>query len=414
MHRNHLLPCILAASLAWGIGGVGAEPPASREPAASSENPEVTRLRQIFGNSLNRELFSDEFLTAVPLSRMESIVHQVEQQVGALIRVTGSSSPYTLIMEEGSVSVAVSLNAAEKVQGLRILQIEPAAESLEESLQALDQLPGRVSYLITRNGETLAARQPDQALAVGSSFKLAVLRALRDEIEANRLAWERVVRLKERWRSLPTGILQDWPAGTALTIESLAVLMISRSDNTATDALIDIIGRERVERYAPDSRPLLTTREAFLLKKPEAKALRSRYLQASEEERRSILGQLEGSLPAAELFAGDPVAPQIEWFMSTAQLVRLIRELSDMPLTSIQAGPVQSEKWKRVAYKGGSEPGIINMTLYLESTGGTHYCISVTQNREEQRIDETRFVTLLQGLIGGLQDDTTDQSPAAD
>src|SRR5690606_39753601 len=44
--------------------------------------------------------------------------------------------------------------------------------------------------------------------------------------------------------SLPTGILQEWPVGTPMTIQSLATLMISISDNTATDVLLRVAGRD--------------------------------------------------------------------------------------------------------------------------------------------------------------------------
>jgi beta-lactamase class A len=120
----------------------------------------------------------------------------------------------------------------------------PASGSLEETLGSLDELPGSVSYLIRKNGETIAARNPDTALAVGSTFKLAVLRALRDRIENGGLSWDHTVSLKKEWRSLPTGILQDWPSGSSVTLQTLATLMISVSDNTAADALIDILAQD--------------------------------------------------------------------------------------------------------------------------------------------------------------------------
>ena len=70
---------------------------------------------------------------------------------------------------------------------------------------------------------------------------------LREEVEAGRRAWDEVVRLEEAWKSLPSGLLQGWPEGSPLTLHTLAALMISLSDNTATDALIALLGRERLE-----------------------------------------------------------------------------------------------------------------------------------------------------------------------
>jgi beta-lactamase class A len=65
------------------------------------------------------------------------------------------------------------------------------------------------------------------------------------------MGWADVVALQEQWRALPSGVLQDWPLGTHLTVESLAVLMISISDNTAADALAGLVGCAEVEQVAP-------------------------------------------------------------------------------------------------------------------------------------------------------------------
>ena len=71
--------------------------------------------------------------------------------------------------------------------------------------------------------------------------------------------------------------------------------MIAISDNTATDLLIDAVGRDAVEaalvtagHAAPElNRPFLTPRELFVLKLDDA--LRSDYLIAAETGRRELL-----------------------------------------------------------------------------------------------------------------------------
>ncbi|MFL9455456.1 serine hydrolase [Tolypothrix bouteillei VB521301_2] len=49
------------------------------------------------------------------------------------------------------------------------------------------------------------------------------------------LAWKDVVQLQPSEKSLPSGMLHTWPDGSYLTVQTLASLMISLSDNTATD-----------------------------------------------------------------------------------------------------------------------------------------------------------------------------------
>lgn len=150
---------------------------------------------------------------------------------------------------------------------------------------------GTASIAATKDGTLLPeSHNENQALAVGSAFKIFVLKALDDAVTSKRFAWEQVVFLKLEATSLPSGILQNWPAQTPLTIATLANLMISESDNTATDHLIHLLGRETVERAAPTRMaPCLTTSEVFVLKYGSDHSLRQRFLKGSVAERRSVL-----------------------------------------------------------------------------------------------------------------------------
>ena len=68
--------------------------------------------------------------------------------------------------------------------------------------------------------------------------------------------------------------------------------MISVSDNTATDMLINLVGRSAVEAALTATgmaspaldRPFLTTREIFILKLDQWPALAKRYIAADEPQ----------------------------------------------------------------------------------------------------------------------------------
>ena len=68
-------------------------------------------------------------------------------------------------------------------------------------------------------------------------------------------------------------MLQYEPDGTQISVQDAAAKMISISDNTATDMLINLVGRSAVEAALTSAgmanpaldRPFLTTREAFIL-----------------------------------------------------------------------------------------------------------------------------------------------------
>jgi beta-lactamase class A len=301
--------------------------------------------------------------------------------------------------EKGEVPAVIVLDPEGRITQLRFLAPRPRFASLEQALAAFRELPGQVSLLVLRNGQELAGLSPDESLAVGSSFKLAILNALWEEIKAGRRSWSEVLELRPQWKSLPTGILQDWPEGAPITLHTLAALMISLSDNTASDVLLAVLGREQVERWSGQNRPFLSTREAFALKNPANRELLERYLRANEVERRRLLSELgQIPLPPPTLFTGGPVAPEVEWFFSTRELCRLIEGVVDLPIMAINPGPVQPKSWQKLAYKGGSEPGMINLTAFLISHQGHQYCVSATWN-DRIVIDEDRFVSLYSGLL---------------
>jgi hypothetical protein len=78
-----------------------------------------------------------------------------------------------------------------------------------------------------------------------------------------------------------------------------------------------------------------------------------------------------------------------------------MKKVSDLPLMSINAGVALPTEWDRVAYKGGSEPGVLNFTTEVEK-GGKHHCVVATWNAKG-RLDEMRFVTMYRQVLSSLK-----------
>lgn len=350
--------------------------------------------------------FTTSFLQQVPVAQVDQVISALEAQLGRYLEARAEDDGFVVSFEKGEVPAVIVLDPEGRIAQLRFLTPRPRLASLEQALAAFRELPGKVSLLVLRNGEELAGLNPDESLAVGSSFKLAILNALWEEIKAGRRSWSEVVELRPQWKSLPTGMLQNWPEGAPITLYTLAALMISLSDNTASDALLAVLGREQVEHWSGQNRPLLSTREAFALKNPENRRILERYLRADEAERRRLLPELgQIPLPPPTLFTGGPVAPEVEWFFSARELCRLIEGVADLPLMAINPGSVRPKGWRRIAYKGGSEPGVLNLTVSLSSNQGHRYCVVATWNGQTM-LDEGRFVSLYGGLLevlAGLQ-----------
>ena len=283
-------------------------------------------------------------------------------------------------------------------------------------------LPGRSGFAVIRlaNGKPqaiIAADHADEQFAVGSIFKLWVLDALAEEIAADRRRWDEVVPLGPP--SLPSGITQDWPPASPATIETLAILMISMSDNTATDTLIRLIGRERIAArvhasgHSQPSRllPLLTTAESFALKLSPP-SVRQAYAQADDVGQARILGHLDTweVLARADITALDaaPIAiSSIEWFASPrdiADVLDTLRRREDPRVLQILgvASALPADLRRRFAatgYKGGSEVGVIALAWLVRSHSGEWTAVTASWNDPSAAVDNARFERLAQRLV---------------
>ncbi|QXD14195.1 serine hydrolase [Rhodocaloribacter litoris] len=373
---------------------------ASRAPGQSP----TERLELLFTQDTTRaEWFAPPFLEQVPAEQVARIVRQLRQDYGEWVGATGRGIEYDVSLERANIPTRIVLDARGRIAGLFFGPPVPLIASREALLDSLRQLPGTVSLFVQQEGRDAMALQPDTALAVGSAFKLAVLLALRRALEAGRHRWDEVVRLRPEWKSLPSGFLHTWPEASPLTLHTLAALMISQSDNTATDALIHLLGRAPIEALAPRNRPFLTTREAFVLKNPANHARAQHFLEAGLAERTSLLPGLQAlPLPDESLFADGPVRPEVEWFFSARELCTLISAVYDLPVMQINPGLARREDWQLVAFKGGSEPGVLNLTTYLVDHQNRHHCISATWNHTDV-LDQARFAGLYRRLLQQLR-----------
>jgi|SRR5215217_4743771 beta-lactamase class A len=145
----------------------------------------------------------------------------------------------------------------------------------------------------------------------GSVMKLYVLYALGKAVAAGKVRWDQALTVTAPLKSLPSGVLQYEPDGTQISVLEAAVKMISISDNTAMDILIDLVGRSAVEAALTETgmakpslnRPFLTTRETFVLTLEQWPALAKRYVAADEAGRRALLANTVDRLPLPDMTA---------------------------------------------------------------------------------------------------------------
>jgi beta-lactamase class A len=296
----------------------------------------------------------------------------------------------------------------------------PTWERLDQRLSALRGSASLAAMDVTDPARPAPVHEfrPDQRLAVGSTFKLYILGALAEMIRAGEASWDEPLAIKDDLKSLPGGRMQLEMEATEFPLSRYAELMIAVSDNTAADHLLAFIGRRRVEDYvaahsAPDPRnvPLLSTMEMFKLKLGPDRGLAGRYGAADEATRRTMLapeGEVTATVPsfaAAALWRAPYEIGRIEWFFTTAELAGVMADLHRLeqqpgmePLHRIlRQNPGLSfdrERWTSVAYKGGSEPGVLNMTWLLERDDGRVFAVSITWNDVKEPVELARLAEL--------------------
>ncbi len=263
----------------------------------------------------------------------------------------------------------------------------------------------------------LLANEP---LAIGSAFKLYVLGELADQIDRKEASWDEPLAIQDALRSLPSGEMRFDPDGTTYPLLVYAQQMIAASDNTATDHLIDRLGRENIEaemgamgHAAPEKNvPLLATREWFALKVKVGLVATLGYLNADDAAQRAFLTN-EVDPAAATLEEADTlswISPRriqtIEWFASASDLCRALASLHERstqpgldPISGILStdpGVVfDARVWSYVGYKGGYETGVLNHTWLLQRGDGRWFAMILTLNDSRAELDSHTATRLM-------------------
>jgi beta-lactamase class A len=406
-----------------------AQPPQPAAPAAPQPSAELRAAAQrvvglLRGQVQPADLFAAPFRAQVPDAQINGVVQQFTAQYGAVQGLSGiepSSAQAGVIHVRYAraivhMQLAIEPAAPHRISGLLLTGADMAADTMEAVLAELGALPGQVNFALARLGDAApvltSSHAPDRALATGSTFKLFILAELSRQVQAGQRHWGDVVPVDRS--SIGGGTIAGFPRGAPVTLHTLASLMISVSDNSATDILLRVVGRENVERMMATvgvreparNRPLLSTLELGLLKAAPATAF-ALWQQADEATRRQILANDYAATDASRidiaLFAGNPVRiDTVEWFATAADLVRtmdwlrLHADATAKEILGISGGlPAQARAALNYAgFKGGSEPGVANLTYLVQTRSGAWYALSVGWNNPAAPVDANRLAGL--------------------
>lgn len=412
----------------------------ANERAAAAEMPTASvdmarRTRELIpvlnGRGEPQRTFAKAFLADVPEPKLRATAASVVDQLGkatGIISITadGDNRADVLIAyEKGTAHALVVLAPDGKIGGFVIDRVEradvAALTTLDQVAQAFARLPGAAAFIVTdiaAGSEPQASLDADRPLAIGSTFKLVILAELVRSLDAGERRWSDTVTLGSV--ELPAGGFDQLAPGTKVTLRALAEAMIRVSDNSATDLLLQELGRARVEgmlgpvgfSYADANVPLLSTLELFKLKGIDGGALGRRYLALSPVKRRVMLNgevaRFPGSAIDRRYAEGLPVMIDgLEWFASPGDLARVMAWFARhaetpagaeaLRMLALNSGPATGmrARFAYVGYKGGSEPGVISETVLVRDKVARWKVVSATWNDPAAAVDEFRFDALV-------------------
>ena len=400
--------------------------------AQTSFERRAAQLVDLFAGSIAyADYFDPYFQTAVPEPQFKSFSAGLIAQFGKPVaidrptRTHGRSGSVLLRFERGVATVLLDVGAATdaRVTGLRVTGVTVANDSFDKVAVEIAALPGQTGFLVAElDGTTirpLTSAAPDRQFAVGSTIKLYILDELAAQVAAGKRRWSDVVPLSHL--SFSSAATANWPVGTPVTLQTLANWMISVSDNGATDTLIHLIGREPIEArmraagHKDPSRniPLLTTVEAFALKGDNFADLRLLFLRGDDTAQRRLIEDNRKRLILANVDGisfteGPRFIDSLGWFASPNDIARLMADLRTRRSKTLLAamainngvGPVAAADWSYLGYKGGSENGVLSMSLLGQRKSDSKwFVVTASWNNPAANVEAEPLVGLVTRLL---------------
>jgi beta-lactamase class A len=300
----------------------------------------------------------------------------------------------------------------------------------QKLLKEAEAVPARRAFLFAELADQgprpIHASGARERFAIGSSFKLFILGALIDEVNKGKRRSEDVMVLRRDLIGPPSSEMAMWPTGSPATLHTYALKMISLSDNTATDHLLYLLGRRRVEEQVQAmghsdpavNRPLLFTREMTMIRDKKVPMRAAQWRKLDEAGRRKFLDtEVAGpqdydaldfdtaALDVAEWYASPmDMAHALDWLRrNTAEgkMGRLLLQVTTVD-TKLKFDPAI---WSFVGFKGGSEDQLLCGNWLLRHRSGKWYAFHVYFNSDKTKLKEEDVGKAMQKMLTLIEEE---------
>ena len=359
---------------------------------------------------------TEDFRRELPASELLNVFRDMRAGGPYTVTAVEISGEYELVvMLDGRgtrfrTSIVVEAEGLHLISRLFFAKADPAARPVK-SWDALDrrlrEAASEVGFLaaeiVDGRCRPVHALEADAPLSLASASRLYVLGAAADAVEAGRLSWDTPIEIRDEARVHGSTRSDAREAGERVPLGQLARDMIESVDNTAGDLVLEAVGRDAVEAVQAEmgmadperNLPFLTMRELSLIKWTR-QTLLDEFVALDEAGRRKLLAERLADRPAKVrdvLQAHHPVAVEtVEWFASASDLCRAHLALQDKDQTvrrilgdkpRIPLDPDAAY----VAYRGGTEPGVLAGSWYIEHEDGRRFAISLLLRDAEHLIE---------------------------
>ena len=380
--------------------------------------------------------FLEELRTSYPGGRWIDPVASVPTQVVGVVSASNGNDFYLSLQTDLPDGRIISLGASPFGRNGTgsVIYASDANLGLEAAADRFMALSPEAGVLLARIDDShqcqpLVARNAEVPRSIASVFKIWILGAVADALDDRSVTYDQVLPL-DGAKQVNGGPLFNQPAGTPLSVDELATFMLGVSDNTATDMLLALAGRERMNglhaeyghRTPELMAPQLGISEQFHLffSFPMMEALS--YVNGTEAFQRTFLEErivpLGSSATGGGGFFNESLFIDGAWQASPLDVcgafARHRRHVpgSDAALVverALQASAAQPnlrERWDRVWYKGGSlDSGasgrlVLTHAFMFEREGESPYVLVGFSNNPSGGLENEGFN--IQSILGRL------------
>ncbi|GLP73477.1 hypothetical protein TUM20983_05870 [Mycobacterium antarcticum] len=407
------MTCALVVALACGCAHSGPAAPAEAAYGAhiDTNTPQGLRAKQTV-DMLNSEwpIGPVNVATLAAAPQVNDVAFMMDRMwwdrpftVSGIDYGAGQSTLHLLTSYGVGQDIQLRTNDAGMVDRFQVTLQKPRIAQWSDVDAVLTQSGAHYSYQASKITDgtctMVAGTHVNDSLPLASIFKLYVLLAIADAVNAGTVGWDDQLTITKEAKAVGSAGFEDLPPGSPVSVRDAAQQMISASDNMATDLLMAHLGPGAMQRalvhaghHDPASMtPFPNTHELFSVGWGEPD-LREQWKEASPQGRAQIIAQTNTRHyePDPER-THTPASPYgAEWYGTATDICRVHAALQAAavgpaaPVRDIlSATPgieLDETAWTYIGAKGGNLPGDIAFSWYAVDRTGQPWVVSFQLN----------------------------------